>query len=59
MKNTCERYSGFLTWFMASLLLALVTGCGGGGDAGRDPILGGPSLGAPGVVSVALTPAAA
>lgn len=35
-----EKYSRFLPWFMALLLGALVTGCGGGGDQGRDPILG-------------------
>jgi len=33
-----ENYSRFLTWFMALLLSALVSGCGGGG--GKDPILG-------------------
>ena len=55
MKNKFERYSGFLTWFMALLLLALVAGCGGGGG-GRDPILG---LSLPSLASIAVTPATA
>ena len=38
--NKFERYSRFLPWLMALLLGALVSGCGGGGDQGRDPILG-------------------
>src|SRR5674476_1152017 len=39
---------------MASLLVALVAGCGGGGGGGgRDPILG---SGLPGLMSVAVTP---
>ncbi len=37
--SKCQSYSGFLTWFMALMLGALVAGCGGGG--GGDPILGG------------------
>ena len=32
--------SRMLPWFMALLLTALLAGCGGGGDQGRDPILG-------------------
>ncbi len=38
------------------MLTALLAGCGGGGDAGRDPILG---IGGTTVVSVAVTPATA
>ena len=30
--NKFESYSGFLRWFMALLLVALVAGCGGGGE---------------------------
>ena len=33
------RNSGFLTWFTALLVSALVAGCGGGG--GQDSVLGG------------------
>jgi len=44
MKNKLAGYSGFLTWFMALLLAALAAGCGGGGDEGRSPILGGPGI---------------
>ena len=51
-----ERSSRFLPWLTALLLTALVAGCAGG-DGGRDPILGSPSLGLAGVVSVAVTPA--
>ncbi|MDD5176385.1 MAG: Ig-like domain-containing protein [Sterolibacterium sp.] len=55
MKSKYERYSGFLTWFMALLLSALAAGCGGGGDGGRDPILGGGGVAglAPTVTAVA------
>ena len=35
--KSCSR---MLPWFMALLLTALLAGCGGGGDQGRDPILG-------------------
>lgn len=41
-----QSYSKFVTWFMASLLVALVAGCGGGGGGG-DPVLG---IGGPGGV---------
>ena len=40
MKNKFEIYCGFLTWFMALLLVVLAAGCGSGGDGGRDPVLG-------------------
>lgn len=41
--NTLKNHSRGLPWAMALLLTALVTACGGGGgDGGRDPILGGP-----------------
>src|ERR1039457_449141 len=53
MKNKFESYSRFVALFMASLLVALVAGCGGGGGGGRDPILG---SGLPGLVSLAVTP---
>ena len=29
-----------LTWFVGMLLTVSLAGCGGGGDQGRDPILG-------------------
>ena len=38
--NKFESYSRSRTWVMALLLGALAAGCGGGGDQGRDPILG-------------------
>lgn len=44
--NKFERYSKFLTWFMALLLSALVAGCGGGGSDGKAPILGSGGIGA-------------
>src|SRR5450759_937560 len=53
-----ESYSRVLPWFMALLLSVLVAACGGG-DGGRDPILGAATLGLPGLVSVAVTPATA
>ena len=37
--NKFEGHSRFLPWLMALLLSALAAGCGGG-DGGRDPILG-------------------
>ncbi len=39
MKNF-DRYSRFIPWLAASLLAAVLAGCGGGGGEGRDPILG-------------------
>jgi hypothetical protein len=39
--NGFESVTKPLTWFMALLLVAFVAGCG---DAGRDPILGGPGV---------------
>jgi hypothetical protein len=53
MKNL-RLYAKPFMWFSALLMTALVTGCGGGGDQGRDPILG---LPASALVSVAVTPA--
>jgi hypothetical protein len=35
-----KSYSRTLPWFMALALSAVAAGCGGGGDGGRDPILG-------------------
>ncbi len=35
--NSCSRS---LVWFTTLLVSAIVSGCGGGGDQGRDPILG-------------------
>lgn len=35
-----ESYSRSLNWLAALLLSALAAGCGGGGDNGRDPVLG-------------------
>ena len=34
-----KRYSRFLPWFTVLLMSVLTAGCGGG-DEGRDPILG-------------------
>lgn len=43
MVRTLKNHSRSLPWALALLLTALVTACGGGGgDGGRDPILGGP-----------------
>lgn len=56
--NTLKNHSRGLPWAMALLMTALATGCGSGGDGGRDPILGGPGAGgqlAPTVTAV--TPA--
>jgi hypothetical protein len=51
-----DNYFRVLPWLMALLLTALVAACGGGG---QDPILGGPAVGSPVLVSVAGTPATA
>ena len=62
--NKFESHSRFLTWSMALLLSALAAGCGGGGDGGRDPILGtgatlGGAGGIPGAPAGAVAPGAA
>ncbi|NMM37915.1 MAG: DUF3494 domain-containing protein [Glaciimonas sp.] len=49
-----QRYAKPLMWLSALLMTALVAGCGGGSDQGRDPILGLSSL-----ISIAVTPATA
>jgi uncharacterized protein YjdB len=54
--NALKRYSRTLLCSIGFLAAALVAGCGGGGDQGRDPILG---LPAADLVSVAVTPATA
>jgi uncharacterized protein YjdB len=54
--NALKRYSRTLICSVGFLAAALVAGCGGGGDQGRDPILG---LPAADLVSVAVTPATA
>jgi hypothetical protein len=54
--NALKRYSRTLFCSVGFLVTALVAGCGGGGDQGRDPILG---LPAASLVSVAVTPATA
>ena len=54
--NALKRYSRTLFCSVGFLAAALVAGCGGGGDQGRDPILG---LPAADIVSVAVTPATA
>lgn len=50
--NKLKTHSRGLTWSMALLLSAAVTACGGGGDGGRDPILGAPAALAPTVIAV-------
>jgi uncharacterized protein YjdB len=52
--NALKRYSRKLFLSVGFIAAALVAGCGGGGDHGRDPILG---LPAADLVSVAVTPA--
>jgi hypothetical protein len=52
--NALKRYSRTLFCSVGLIVTALVAGCGGGGDQGRDPILG---LPAATLVSVAVTPA--
>ncbi len=54
--NALKRYSRTLICSVGFLAAALVAGCGGGGDQGRDPILG---LPAADLVSVAVSPATA
>lgn len=54
--NALKRYSKILFCSAGLLGAALVAGCGGGGDQGRDPILG---LPAATLVSIAVTPATA
>jgi uncharacterized protein YjdB len=54
--NALKRYSRTLFCSVGFLAAALVAGCGGGGDQGRDPILG---LPAADIVSVTVTPATA
>ncbi|MET0858289.1 MAG: Ig-like domain-containing protein [Telluria sp.] len=54
--NALKRYTRTLFCSVGFLAAALVAGCGGGGDQGRDPILG---LPAADLVSVAVTPATA
>ncbi|OEZ62701.1 ice-binding family protein [Duganella sp. HH105] len=50
-----KRYTQTLVCSVGLLAVALLAGCGGGGDQGRDPILG---LPAATLVSLAVTPAA-
>jgi uncharacterized protein YjdB len=54
--NALKRYSRTLFCSVGFIVTALVAGCGGGGDQGRDPILG---LPAATLVSLAVTPATA
>jgi uncharacterized protein YjdB len=54
--HALKRYSRTLLCSVGFLAAALVAGCGGGGDQGRDPILG---LPAADLVSVAVSPALA
>ncbi len=50
-----EKYSKHSKWFIALALSALAAGCGG--DAGRDPILGGGGIGVLAPTASAVTPA--
>jgi uncharacterized protein YjdB len=52
--NILKRYTKLLVCSVGFLGAALVAGCGGGGDQGRDPILGVPAAV---LVSIAVTPA--
>lgn len=52
--NGLKRYTRTLLCSVGLLVTAFVAGCGGGGDQGRDPILG---LPAAELVTVAVTPA--
>ncbi|MBZ2210108.1 ice-binding family protein [Massilia soli] len=54
--NAFKRYTKILFCSAGLLAAALVAGCGGGGDQGRDPILGLPGAS---LVSIAVTPATA
>jgi uncharacterized protein YjdB len=54
--NALKRYTKILFCSAGLLGAALVAGCGGGGDQGRDPILGMPAAT---LVSIAVTPATA
>ncbi|PZO06682.1 MAG: hypothetical protein DCF27_12385 [Lysobacteraceae bacterium] len=57
--NAITRFDGspgFKPWLMLALLGTLVAGCGGGGDGGRDPILGGPGGAALAPTVIAVTP---
>lgn len=56
--NTFNNPSRGLRWAMALLLGTLATACGGGGDGGRDPILGAPGALAPTVIAVTPAPGA-
>jgi ribosomal protein L21E len=51
--NILKRYTKILICSAGFLGAALVAGCGGGGDQGRDPVLG---LPAANLISVAVTP---
>jgi uncharacterized protein YjdB len=52
--NILKRYTKLLVCSVGFLGAALVAGCGGGGDQGRDPVLGVPAAD---LVSIAVTPA--
>jgi uncharacterized protein YjdB len=51
--NILKRYTKLLACTAGFLGAALVAGCGGGGDQGRDPVLGIPAAN---LISVAVTP---
>src|SRR5438067_11638359 len=53
LMNTLKHYKKLLFCAAGFLTAALVAGCGGGGDQGRDPVLG---VGAATLTSVAVTP---
>lgn len=54
--NKLEAHSRFLPWCTALLLSAFVAGCGGGGDQGRDPILGTGGIAVPPPMVTAVAP---
>ena len=54
--NKIERHSSFLAWFGALLLTTMLAGCGGGGDQGRDPILGSGGIAVPPPMVTAVAP---